>query len=172
MKNSPDMLVCCKTNGPWLQGLGAVTVWAHRAESDTIRLSLRTTDGPWVFLSQQQPNLHYEYNLRKINLKKVFFLSVFMYCLGRLVAATDGCLTSALFLNWASCFFHERASIHPLSNHRLSSETRCRCQNVIVYFNQGGCVTKQKENSSISTTLIAQHKTKHTHYCKGPVRRI
>ena len=149
MKNSPDMLVCCETNGPWLQWLGSVTVWAHRAESDTFRLSLQTTDGPWVFLSQQQPNLHYEKNLKKKKKrkKKKFFLLVFMHCLGRLVAVTEECLTSAHFLNWASCFFHKRAypsihpSIHPLSNHCLSSEPRCRCQNVIVYFNQGGCVT-------------------------------
>ncbi len=54
------MPICCETNGPWLQGLGSVNVWAHRAEADTFRLSLETTDSPVGFLTQQQPKLNYE----------------------------------------------------------------------------------------------------------------
>lgn len=57
MKNSLDMPICCETNGPWLQGLGSVNVWAHRAETDTFSLSLEREMG---FLTQQQPNLYYE----------------------------------------------------------------------------------------------------------------
>lgn len=54
------MPIYCETNGPWLQGLGSVNVWAHRAEADTFCLSLETTARPVGFLTQQQPNLYYE----------------------------------------------------------------------------------------------------------------
>lgn len=54
------MPICCEINGLWLQGLGSVNVWAHRAETDTFCLSLETTDSPLGFLTQQQPNHNYE----------------------------------------------------------------------------------------------------------------